>query len=90
MEIPIEKVFRRGENKKKIGCAQYVQIFFRMIMWACVGLSLLFLSAYIALCMVWLLLGAIVNPSAFLPYATASATFITVISAKSAEAVKLA
>jgi hypothetical protein len=40
--------------------------------------------------MVWLLLGAIVNPSAFLPYATASATFITVISTKSAEAIKLA
>jgi len=40
--------------------------------------------------MVWMLLGAIVNPSAFLPYATASATFITVVSTKFAEAMKIA
>jgi len=32
-----------------------------------------------------LLLGAIVNPVAFLPYATAAATFITVISAKASQ-----
>jgi hypothetical protein len=36
--------------------------------------------------MEWLLLGAIINPSAFLPYATASATFMTAISVKLAEA----
>jgi hypothetical protein len=31
------------------------------------------------------MLGAIVNPTAFLPYATAAATFVTVISTKAAE-----
>jgi len=30
-------------------------------------------------------LGAIVNPTAFLPYATASMTFVTVVGAKAAE-----
>ena len=58
-------------------------------MWLCISFSILFLSSYISLCMAWLLLGAIINPSAFLPYATASATFITAISAKYAEAIKI-
>jgi hypothetical protein len=31
------------------------------------------------------MLGAIVNPTAFLPYATAAATFVTVVSTKAAE-----
>lgn len=30
------------------------------------------------------MLGAIVNPTAFLPYATAAATFVTVMTAKAA------
>lgn len=41
-----------------------------------------------ACCMVWMLLGAIVNASAFLPYATASATFITTIQSKVVEAMQ--
>ncbi len=59
-------------------------------MWTCIGIFILFLSSYISLCMAWLLLGAIINPSAFLPYATASATFIVAVTAKYAEALKIA
>ncbi len=33
----------------------------------------------------WFLLGAIINPTAFLPYATAVTTFLTVVSVKSKE-----
>lgn len=33
----------------------------------------------------WLLLGAIVNPTAFLPYATAAATFVAVVSSKASQ-----
>ena len=58
-------------------------------MWLCIALSLLFMCSYFSLCMSWLLLGAIINPSAFLPYATASATFVTALTAKYAEAVKI-
>jgi hypothetical protein len=32
--------------------------------------------------LIWCILGAILNPSAFLPYATGAATFMTVIMAK--------
>ena len=39
---------------------------------------------YAALTAVWLVLGAILNPTAFLPYATGSMTFIAVLSAKAA------
>jgi hypothetical protein len=53
-------------------------------MWAMVLLSVYQLCVYIALATVWLMLGAIVNPTAFLPYATGAATFVTVVSAKAA------
>ena len=38
---------------------------------------------YMFLCMIWLLLGAIINPDRFLVYASGVATIITVASAKS-------
>lgn len=53
-------------------------------MWVLVLLSAFFLFMYLTLASVWLILGAILNPTAFLPYATAAATFLTVITAKAA------
>lgn len=54
-------------------------------MWGLVLYSAFQLCVFITLALVWLLLGAIVNPTAFLPYATAAATFVTVVSAKAAQ-----
>jgi len=51
-------------------------------MWFLVLCSIYILLSYIGLCSIWLLLGAIINPTAFLPYATAASTFLTVISTK--------
>ena len=59
-------------------------------MWTLVLMSAYFLCVYITLAAVWLMLGAIVNPTAFLPYATAAATFLTVIAAKAASFNKIA
>ena len=59
-------------------------------MWTLVLISAFFLCVYITLAAVWLMLGAIVNPTAFLPYATAAATFLTVIAAKAATFNKMA
>ena len=59
-------------------------------MWFLVLASAYQLCFYIALGTVWLLLGAILNPTAFLPYATAAATFVTVMTAKFAEFTELA
>lgn len=41
-----------------------------------------FLISYLVLIILWFLLGAIVNPNAYLPFASSSATFITAISSK--------
>lgn len=51
-------------------------------MWTIVLFSLFIAIAYMILGLVWLVLGAIVSPTVFLPYATAASTFITVISTK--------
>lgn len=37
----------------------------------------------------WFLIGAIINPSSYLPYASAAATFVSAISSKLAELKKL-
>jgi hypothetical protein len=42
------------------------------------------LFVYISLAAVWLMLAAIVNPTAFLHYATGAATFFTIVSSKAA------
>jgi hypothetical protein len=46
-------------------------------MWIFVLFSLFCALSYFALGLIWLILGAIVNPTAFLPYATAAGTFIS-------------
>ena len=59
-----------------------MQKFFRRTMWALVIWSFFQLCIFITLATVWLILGAIVNPDAFLPFATAASTFVTVVSTK--------
>ena len=51
-------------------------------MWILVLYSAFQLFFFISLAGVWMVLGGIVDPQAFLPYATAAATFITVIISK--------
>ena len=54
-------------------------------MWILVLYSAYQLFVFLSLAGVWLVLGGIVNPSAFLPYATAAATFLTVIVSKASQ-----
>jgi hypothetical protein len=58
-------------------------------MWVTVLTSLFVILFYFIICLVWLILGAIVSPTVFLPYATAAATFITVVSTKFREVDKI-
>jgi hypothetical protein len=58
-------------------------------MWVNVLLSVFFLLAYLTLCLVWMVLGAIISPTVFLPYATAAATFLTVMTTKYREVSKV-
>jgi hypothetical protein len=51
-------------------------------MWVIVLFATYTALVYLSLVAVWLMLGAIINPDAFLPYATAAATFVTLVSKK--------
>lgn len=79
MDFPQDKSFKKIEMQKKEG---YWQIKLRQLEWTLVAMSLFFVLAYIGLLLTWLLLGAFINPNAFLPFASAAATFITFIVTK--------
>jgi hypothetical protein len=59
-----------------------VQTISRFLMWACVLGSIFFVCFYLITGLVWLILGAILSPTIFLPYATSAVTFITVMIGK--------
>lgn len=63
-------------------CTRYLQIFFRSIMWAFALSSIFVTFLYFMLVLLWMILGAILNPNSFLPYATAAATFIVIVFTK--------
>lgn len=51
-------------------------------MWIIVLIALYTTAVYLSLVAIWLMLSAIINPNAFLPYATSAATFVTLVSKK--------
>ena len=57
----------------------------RILMWNLVLFSLLIVCIAVSLALVWLILGAIVNPTAFLPLATSAGVFVTLVTSKYAE-----
>lgn len=79
MEFPQDRSFKKIETQKKEG---YWQIKCRQLEWFLLAMSLSFSLAYVGLLLTWLLLGAFINPNAFLPFASAAATFITFIVTK--------
>lgn len=86
MEFPQDKFFRKTRASE----AAFMQILFRRMMWVLVLISLWVLGSYIALAMVWMILGAVINPTAFLPYAAGASTFVTVVTTKYNEFMNLA
>jgi len=56
--------------------------FLTSVMWIIVLITLYTTAVYLSLVIIWLMLSAIINPNAFLPYATSAATFVTLISKK--------
>ncbi|KAM3146575.1 hypothetical protein pb186bvf_001544, partial [Paramecium bursaria] len=80
MDFPQEKFFSKTQKVQ----TNKLQFIFRQIMWILVLYSAFQLFFFISLAGVWMVLGGIVDPQAFLPYATA-ATFITVIISKASQ-----
>ncbi|EAR86318.2 phage head-tail adaptor family protein, putative (macronuclear) [Tetrahymena thermophila SB210] len=76
MDFPQEKYFNKY---KKVG---KFRKFLSGIMWIIVLISFYTFAVYFSLVAVWLMLSAIINPNAFLPYATSAATFVTLVAKK--------
>jgi len=63
-----------------------LRIFFQKLVFISFGVCLHVWSGYIALTLIWLILGAILNPYKYLPYAAAAAVMITFSSIQSTSA----
>ena len=72
-------------QKKMPGCVIIVQ----KLSWCYILLILMIISMYIALVLVWALLGAILNPNAYLAYAAGAGTLITFVTSKYSEFMKI-
>lgn len=80
MDFPQDKSFKNSE--KQTGGSKSWKKLNRQVEWLLVFTSLALYFGYIGLLLTWLLLGAFINPNAFLPFASAAATFITFVVAK--------
>jgi len=78
MEFPQDKSFKMSEQ----GGGNFLQKLSRRFEWILILVSLMFYFGYVGLVLVWLLLGAIINPNAFLPFTSAAVTFITFVRTK--------
>ncbi|EWS74829.1 phage head-tail adaptor family protein, putative (macronuclear) [Tetrahymena thermophila SB210] len=76
MTIPQERQFQ-DYNK-----SSQVRKLASKIMWVLALLVLYGIGVYLSLIGTWLILSAIINPNAFLPYATSAATFLTLVARK--------
>ena len=88
MSFPQESYFMK-EKKNLNNVTRYFQKYIRMVMWTFALLSLMFIFFYLIICLIWLILGAIVEPTIFLPTATGAATLIAAISSKYAKVVSV-
>ena len=70
--LETQKSLSQSKLKKFLANIQWILIFFLVLCYA----------SYVGLVLMWLLLGAIINPNNFLVYASASLTFLTFISTK--------
>ncbi|KAL4461660.1 hypothetical protein ABPG72_009063, partial [Tetrahymena utriculariae] len=76
MTIPQERQFQNYNQ------SSYIRKLTSKIMWVLVLLVLYGIAVYLSLIGTWLILSAIINPNAFLPYATSAATFLTLVTRK--------
>jgi hypothetical protein len=80
MDFPLDTVFMKSETEKS-GIVK----FGRILQWVLTLASCAFLICYLFLCGIWCILGAILNPNMFLPYASGAITFITFVKSKYAQ-----
>lgn len=78
MEFPQEKAFKNYQDKPET----FLQKSGRLTEWGLVLLALGMYFGYLGVLLTWLLLGAFINPNAFLPFATAAVTFVLFVVSK--------
>ena len=77
MDFPLNKL---TETAKKTG-SKLIQVI-RYAHWIVILIALGIYFGYIGLVLIWAILGAIINPTAFLPYASGAGTLLTFCTAK--------
>ena len=77
MEFPFSGL---AETTKKTE-SKFIRIM-RYAHWIMILIALAIYFGYIGLFLIWAILGAIINPTAFLPYASGAGTFLTFCTAK--------
>ena len=78
MDFPQDKSFKRAEKKSENRLHRWS----RRLQWLVILFNLLMYCGYIGLFLVWLLLGAIINPNSFLPFTSAAITLIAFVRTK--------
>ena len=78
MDFPQDKSFKKSEDQGET----FLQKGARRLQWILVLIALSFYFGYIGVVLTWLLLGAFINPNAFLPFASAAVTFVTFVVTK--------
>lgn len=77
MTFPVNRLLQVNENQKNSFLA-----FLKFLEWLSFAVVLFVYFLYIGILLMWLLLGAFISPNAFLPLASAAATFGTFVVAK--------
>lgn len=77
---PESRIFT--EENKKLKKANFWTLLFIRTQWFFILLFVAGISFYIALVLIWLLLGAIIDPNVFLVYTSSAGTLITFVTAK--------
>jgi hypothetical protein len=54
----------------------------RILLWSAIIFSIYIILIYLSIVLVWMILGAVINPSAFLPYATGASVLVTIVTTK--------
>ena len=79
VDFPQDKSFKKAERKSEEGFWHKKS---RQLEWLLLFFSLMLYFGFLGLFLTWLLLGAFINPTSFLPFASAAATFVTFVVAK--------
>lgn len=81
MHFPIDTL-RHFETRVTKAPKNLIQNIFHVLQWVYIFLIIGILSGYVALVLIWAVLGAILNPTAYLYYATAAFTLVTFVTVK--------